>query len=535
MRKTESSGVNLQPDTPRTKRIGPRKRKRGESPSATSPYFQTAAKSSVRCSTSIPKIGSTSETRKNHTKICKNGTKSPPKIARERKIFQNEEDPSLDFSLFTENKSSVLVDMNSVTSDYFLRSPSSAYESVRSLGPLVYTWIGSSNLDEIRSNCLRKTSPTGSKGKPCEACSKILMTDAFQHFRDCPIFRRELDAFIVNQKFADYSDRVGENNCRPSCVELVGRWAEEHALRHLCPNQCFFRAFAPSRDWMVLRKNLKTYTPILNDWTCRLVHETKANECEIVARNNQVEKVKQDPEAKQLNSETTLNEHLPRTLFVSLKTGESFQSFQKGRCMLEEASVNNPLSVDRESKGLTFDEKYYKATELQAASPFGLIEELFANDPWRILISTMLLNKTQRKQNLDYILFHLFTRWPTADAVVKDADHDEEHVHLFVFSLVRPAGLGKLKSIAFVRLSREYLGLLGSKRQAVDENEDCRNCKRVEFELTRENVKQLFNCGDYAADAYQIFIRKDFKSPVLSNDRILMAYVEWKRSLSCKA
>lgn len=219
---------------------------------------------------------------------------------------------------------------------------------------------------------------------------------------------------------------------------------------------------------------------------------------------------------------------------------KSFPSFQKGRkYILEEndrrTAVNNQVLTDRKSKSLAFDEEYYKATELSVASPLGLLEELFSDEPWRVLICTMLLNKTQRKQNLDCIIFHLFNRWSTADSVVKDAELHEKDVYHFVFALVRPAGLGHSKAKAFVRLSRDYLLLLASKSQVMDKNENSRVCKRVEFDLTRKEVKQLFNCGDYAADAYQIFIRKDFKSPVLSNDYILQAYVEWKRSLSCLA
>ena len=229
--------------------------------------------------------------------------------------------------------------------------------------------------------------------------------------------------------------------------------------------------------------------------------------------------------------------NLPTTFEPFLLAKKSFASVQKGqKHVLEEnecqTAMTKQLVFDHEPKSLTFDENYYKTTKLKTASPFGLVEELFPEKPWRILICTMLLNKTQRKQNLDSILYHLFKRWPTADAVVKDAEFDEEDIHLFVFALVRPAGLGQAKARAFVQLSRDYLLLLGSKRQGIDNGESC-TVKGVEFELTREDVKQLFNCGDYAADAYQVFIRKDFESPVLSNDQMLLAYVEWKRSLSC--
>ena len=65
------------------------------------------------------------------------------------------------------------------SSNYFLRSPSSAYGSVLSLGPLVYTWIGGrrrgsnkrisiyNSREEVRLNCLRQrrrnSSPSSSR------------------------------------------------------------------------------------------------------------------------------------------------------------------------------------------------------------------------------------------------------------------------------------------------------------------------------------------------------------------------------------
>jgi transcription elongation factor Elf1 len=343
MRKNEASVVTLQSTAPRPKKIGSRKRKRRKSIPVRSRYFPKIANCSFRFSTSLvsvsdTKIRSTNATRKKDTRNCKIGADALPKIAPETKIVENEEDQTLVYSLFTQNTSNASVDVNGVTSNYFLRSPSSAHGSVRSLGPLVYTWIGGSNCDDIRSNCLRQISSSDRNGKPCDACFKILIEDAFRHFRDCPVFRQELDAYNMNAEHnaGYYSAHVGGTHHQTTtCVELVGRWAEERALRHICTTQCFLRVFAPSREWMILRKNLKNLTPIgeiLNDWTCRLVHETKTNEDEILGTHpalptcrsycNDVEKVKQDPKARYPTSEKLCRGHLPRTLFVSVKTGE---------------------------------------------------------------------------------------------------------------------------------------------------------------------------------------------------------------------
>ncbi len=224
-------------------------------------------------------------------------------------------------------------------------------------------------------------------------------------------------------------------------------------------------------------------------------------------------------------------------LLLQLK---SFVSIQNGQKHVlpdspDKSIVAAKIMLANESESMRFDRSFCNDTISKVESPFGLIEELFPEDPWRVLVCTMLLNKTQRKQNLDSILYHLFLRWPTAESVVKDADLDEEEVHLFVFALVRRAGQGHRKARGLVQLSRDYLLLLESKRHQCIETNQISPVKGIEFELTRADVKQLFNCGDYAADAYQIFIRKDFDPPVVSNDQMLLAYVEWKRSLSCLA
>jgi hypothetical protein len=192
-------------------------------------------------------------------------------------------------------------------------------------------------------------------------------------------------------------------------------------------------------------------------------------------------------------------------------------------------------------------------TTTTTTSPFGLLEELFSEHPWRLLISTMLLNKTKRNQNIDRILFRLFQRWLTVESVVKDANNDEDTVRDYIFTQVRITGLGRNKSKAFVQLSRDFLLLITTKNQNnIDlfvpycqyTSTSATNTttstavspiirhREVEFNLTRKEVKNISNCGDYAADAFQIFIRKDFDLPIISNDYILVAYVEWKRSLN---
>lgn len=338
----KAMGVDLKsPTIPRRKPVGSRKRRRGEGIPVTSRYFQGIAPSnSTFRFTSIvspdSKSRSNSPLSEKNLKISTNCTKS------QKRILGKEEDIGLGYSLFAESRRDPLVNANGATSDYFLRSPSSAYESVRSLGPLVYTWMRSSSHNEVHSKCSRRVS---SSGKPCDDCSEILAKDAFRHFRSCPVFREKLRNYSnKNLETSSFVGAVEDNEFQPTCVEIVGRWAEEHALRHVCPNQCFLRAFAPSRDWLILRKNVKAITPIgdlLNDWTCRLAGSIESNEGATHAANQKLRydghalEIMEQPPPKHLHSDVNSKWCLTETVFVSRKTDKvcHYCSYYRNGCV----------------------------------------------------------------------------------------------------------------------------------------------------------------------------------------------------------
>ena len=317
MRKNGPSGDIAPISAPPAKRNSSRQNRRLKQ-QVTSRYFSEVDKFSFRFHTRRTPAN-TAKKRKG-TQKCKNVTDDNDLIPK----TPREEDEIDAYSMLTENTSTLLVALCGATSDYFLRSPSSAYGSVVSLEPLVYTWISRSNYQDIRSNCSRQISPSTNTREVCKACERILLEDAFQHFEACPIFRKELDAYILNYKFTcgtNNSIYVRGKDRKPTCVELVGQWAEEKSLRHLCPNQCYLRAFAPSREWMILQKKLEKLVPIggvLKDWTCRLVHETELKQDSNVLRIN----VKRNAEAKTIHSVKLLPVQLPRTVFVSLKSSK---------------------------------------------------------------------------------------------------------------------------------------------------------------------------------------------------------------------
>lgn len=154
------------------------------------------------------------------------------------------------------------------------------------------------------------------------------------------------------------------------------------------------------------------------------------------------------------------------------------------------------------------------------ASPLGLLEELFGHNPWKLLLSTILLNRTRRIQ-VDGVLVRFLEAWTTPEATLL-ADITE------MTNLIAPLGIKHRRARGIVQFSQEYLALVQRKQQE-DSKTTTTTTSRVSFQFTREEILNLYHCGDYAADAYQIFIQRDWKD-FHPRDYALRAYVEWKRS-----
>ena len=179
-------------------------------------------------------------------------------------------------------------------------------------------------------------------------------------------------------------------------------------------------------------------------------------------------------------------------------------------------------------------------------SPLGLLEELYCDDdPWQLLIATIFLNRTRRIQ-VDRVLYEFFTRWPSARSIVDVTTtlHAEDGSNMSTQSFVSniadgveeeikdviaQLGLGSRRANGIVKFSADYLRLVCHKRQEKRQRRDqCEDSEgREEFTFSNQEVKELYQCGDYAADAYQIFVRRQWRT-AQPTDIALKAYVEWK-------
>lgn len=127
-------------------------------------------------------------------------------------------------------------------------------------------------------------------------------------------------------------------------------------------------------------------------------------------------------------------------------------------------------------------------------SPFGLLEEELYSDPWKLLVSCMLLNKTTASQ-VRNVIWKLFSKCPNPQAAMAANTTDLE-------VLLHPLGLFRKRALAIQKLSEEYLNS---------------NWQRPE---------ELHGIGKYAADAYYIFVRGEWRD-VHPEDKDLKKYKSW--------
>ncbi|XP_021749049.1 methyl-CpG-binding domain protein 4-like protein [Chenopodium quinoa] len=126
-------------------------------------------------------------------------------------------------------------------------------------------------------------------------------------------------------------------------------------------------------------------------------------------------------------------------------------------------------------------------------SPYNLLQEQHADDPWRVLVICMLLNITSGPQ-VKKVLSHFFDVCPNAEAaIVTDVTR--------IASMIQSLGLHRKRAAMIQQLSREYL------------SDDW------------THVTQLHGIGKYAADAYAIFCSGNWRQ-VTPNDHMLNYY--WK-------
>ncbi len=120
-----------------------------------------------------------------------------------------------------------------------------------------------------------------------------------------------------------------------------------------------------------------------------------------------------------------------------------------------------------------------------------LLQEIYQDDPWKMLVCCILLNLTKRTQ-VDGIRDELFKLYPTPHKM-KDADVDK------LSKLLQPLGLYNRRAQSLKRFSEEWIEGFKS-------------------------VDELYGIGQYAKDSWEIFQNNNID--ITSTDKVLTKYLK---------
>lgn len=137
-------------------------------------------------------------------------------------------------------------------------------------------------------------------------------------------------------------------------------------------------------------------------------------------------------------------------------------------------------------------------------SPYGLIQEKFRNEPWKLLVCCTLLNLTSRRQ-AEPVWDELFRRWPTPESLWVGDERCTGEILDELGTLLRPLGLQNRRSLSIWRMTFDYL--------------------TVRPDVDGRRVDELRGVGKYARDSFDMFINGTIVEDV--EDKELRRYVEW--------
>ena len=119
-----------------------------------------------------------------------------------------------------------------------------------------------------------------------------------------------------------------------------------------------------------------------------------------------------------------------------------------------------------------------------------LLQEIYQDDPWKMMVCCILLNLTKRQQ-VDLIRDELFSLYPTEYHMI-EADEEE------LSTLLQPLGLYRKRAQTLKKFSWDSINGF-------------------------TNIKECYGVGQYGEDSWNIF--QLGKHTNLSNDKVLEKYL----------
>ncbi len=128
-------------------------------------------------------------------------------------------------------------------------------------------------------------------------------------------------------------------------------------------------------------------------------------------------------------------------------------------------------------------------------SPYKFKQEIYRDDPWKMLIVCMMLNQTSYKQ-VDRVRDVFFERFPDASSLINSSDEE-------IKNIIKPLGFYNKRRLLWKKFSEAWV------------------------EATWKNIEELPGVGKYAADSWKIFQEGNIDINV--NDKELKKYVVWAK------
>lgn len=137
---------------------------------------------------------------------------------------------------------------------------------------------------------------------------------------------------------------------------------------------------------------------------------------------------------------------------------------------------------------------------IKVASPYNLLQEIYNEHPWRMLVCCIMLNCTSRKQ-VDQIRDEFFTKYPEpSDASCANSEQMAE--------LISILGFKNKRTNTIKRFSNDWVNL----------------------EWSEPN--ELYGIGKYGQDSWEIFQKGNLA--VEPTDGVLNTYLDWAKTQTIK-
>jgi hypothetical protein len=143
---------------------------------------------------------------------------------------------------------------------------------------------------------------------------------------------------------------------------------------------------------------------------------------------------------------------------------------------------------------------------LTPLSPFDIMQERYAYDPWRLLVACTLMTRINSEKIKEETIAAFFMRFPSP-SVFLGRDSELEKV---LQEILRPLGLVESRVKTLIELSQRFLQMPVF---------DCGH---------KKGMNKISGCGPFAVDSFLIFCRGYQLAD--TQDASCMKYLEWRKS-----